>query len=873
MWWDSNLPALRCCADTTCSGLGDHTSMDLTQTWRQLFRQTAGNFRTPTDWIRYNSDDTRGDFSVLNELESCRQSDGLLHLKLVWPGLALPAGESVSPSQEWKQRTNPVSSDSGMVVGYSEVNVNFQPAGWHGLRYAASEGNALLQADRESQNGHSSIPWFAVGTSRSYKLDDGAETTSTTSLPGPRISTELNDSDPIAAGIMAHVVELFAVCPSADADERQYMTQCCSDSTLPGFARNETVSSDCPYYQVNYGDHECEPMSWSSAHRVCAAKGARLCTLEEIAHGCASGSDCAGDGELVWTSDDCDDVGAEFVCTADACQQQNIPCDAIDVYAEDIVKTVVSDEIANFTSLGWYNRRPAETPNTIGVPKSYEMCDRNGCRACTDEKCSGPSACRATAKSEKTCLDGLVPVDITGVDHPYTCCEQEVRVFEMGTGQGTTDHAPDECSAHADCASGHYCDSTAHCWECASLSTDWCDSFDGTASCCTPNMLAHCNVEEWPDLMELCGSTSDTMHALQSKYSLGYLYASDDWTPENISTPLILRIFGYHYWPYLWIIVSTWGLSYVILCRKAPEGACTPLPVYPYVGRRIGTGEHFRITGGFANERLESTPSRLVLRGNAAPCSCLPGRCGGFSLQEQHRTFPGALGDRGVTIETWQRYMDRLDRIQRQYGMICDFGSRLSLGGACCLHFPWYLTPACPMSWASNCYCCCGCCWRCCCCCECWQCCCCTCACCCPGTAGFLGIAWHIFSYLILPFIPWSSCDPFQVAMHKWLNDFNEELQPAGVRVKAFTFAQTNADGHRHVDDGTALGVLAFSLDDEEAMVLEMEPVLQVGHHPDQNCGMSVFSLRPGAEILTHGCTCVTAASCFPLLCHAGRAI
>jgi hypothetical protein len=76
--------------------------------------------------------------------------------------------------------------------------------------------------------------------------------------------------------------------------------------------------------------------------------------------------------------------------------------------------------------------------------------------------------------------------------------------------------------------------------------------------------------------------------------------------------------------------------------------------------------------------------------------------------------------------------------------------------------------------------------------------------------------------------------------MHKWLDDFNAELQPAGVRVKAFTFAQTAADGHRHADDGTALSVLTFSLDEEEALVLEMEPVLQAGHHPDQNCGESV---------------------------------
>lgn len=101
----------------------------------------------------------------------------------------------------------------------------------------------------------------------------------------------------------------------------------------------------------------------------------------------------------------------------------------------------------------------------------------------------------------------------------------------------------------------------------------------------------------------------------------------------------------------------------------------------------------------------------------------------------------------------------------------------------------------------------------------------------------------------MLPFIPWSKCDPFQVAMHKWLSDLNADL-PEEVRAKAFSFAQTAADGGRHGDDATALGVLVFALGEEEAQVLEMEPVLQAGHHPDQNC-----------------------ASCFPLMCHAGRAI
>ena len=130
-------------------------------------------------------------------------------------------------------------SDSGIVVGYSEVDVHFpfgapngegQPDGatadWHGLRYSANEGVSLLQADLDSAHRRSSIPWFAVGTSHAYKLD-GAEPTSRASLPGPRISAGLDVGPGVAAeGIMAQIVELFAVCPSVNADEQQHLTQC-----------------------------------------------------------------------------------------------------------------------------------------------------------------------------------------------------------------------------------------------------------------------------------------------------------------------------------------------------------------------------------------------------------------------------------------------------------------------------------------------------------------------------------------------------------------------------------------------------------------------------------------------------------------------
>ena len=239
------------------------------------------------------------------------------------------------------------------------------------------------------------------------------------------------------------------------------------------------------------------------------------------------------------------------------------------------------------------------------------------------------------------------------------------------------------------------------------MTTSWCDSIAGSEDCCQPEVLAHCPPADWPDLAERCGPCGDELHLVTSEYSLEYLYESDDWRPASQSSPLLLSMFGTSFL-WVWVIISTWGMSYVILCRRAPAKVCSPLPVYPYVGQHIGTGEHFRLLGGFDNHRLESTPDRLVVRGNAAPCSCLPGRCGGFWLAEQQQVLPEVLRQRGMTDEVWAAHMRSLGDIQRQHGRTCDVLSRLTAGGACCLHMPWYLSPVCNLAWASNCFSCCG---------------------------------------------------------------------------------------------------------------------------------------------------------------------
>ena len=731
------------------------------------------------------------------------------------------------------------------MLGYETVDAH-QPQGhtyaegsWHGLQYSAGAGESLLRGELDGEtytdtcdSGDGHIHCYpTVGSLRGYdRGGDDRGPPRNEGIPGP--------------GALVETVELHVVCPSAIVSEQLHKPRCCSDSAMPGFVRVPDVPRNCPFAQSSYDKHECEPMTWASAHRVCASQSARLCTLEEVAHGCAGTSGgCAEEGELVWTLNDCSEPRAEYMCDADACQEMNVPCDPEDLgrwNASTLVTTVVADEGVDFTTHGWYigdpgvsepssclesrdggqtfhldddccagpkdgsnsesigdcspgfvylsggatascgggggrATGPGKTPapqlvSTRCVPEedtdqdgTREICDVSGCRDCTDAKCSSEAGdCLTIGAEPKTCLDGFVPLDLDNeLFHTYTCCSTNYRAFTFGTGQGSQTTDPDQCSGHADCAVGQYCDRTTQCWECGSLNSAWCDSINGDEDCCQAELLAHCPLADWPDLAAMCRTCGDGVHAVTSKYALDYLYDTDDWRPEAQVSPLVLRIFGSSFL-WVWVIFSAWGMSYVILCRRAPAKVCNPLPIYPYVGQHIGTGEHFQLVGGFANHRLESTPDRLVVRGNAAPCSCLPGRCGGFWLEDQQQVLPEALRLRGVTDEVWVAQMRGLSDIQKKYGRTCDMLSRLTAGGACCLHMPWYLTGICPYAWASNCFACCGCCWRCCCCCECFECCCFTCECCCPGASGFLGAMWHAFVYAVSPWIPWSRCDPFQ---------------------------------------------------------------------------------------------------------------
>ena len=72
-------------------------------------------------------------------------------------------------------------------------------------------------------------------------------------------------------------------------------------------------------------------------------------------------------------------------------------------------------------------------------------------------------------------------------------------------------------------------------------------------------------------------------------------------------------------------------------------------------------------------------------------------------------------------------------------------------------------------------------------------------------------INFEISVFFPLCYLKTSKCDPFQIAMKNWLDEFNKMLKSKGVYAKAFTFKQMGSGG-RFGGEHT-LSILCFALD------------------------------------------------------------
>jgi hypothetical protein len=91
-----------------------------------------------------------------------------------------------------------------------------------------------------------------------------------------------------------------------DVTTSQRRVRCCADTALPSFTKATTI---CPWadsdFAGNSGYH-CEAGDYERAVQICAAHGARLCTLQEILGECTQGTGCGYDSKQVWTSTACE---------------------------------------------------------------------------------------------------------------------------------------------------------------------------------------------------------------------------------------------------------------------------------------------------------------------------------------------------------------------------------------------------------------------------------------------------------------------------------------------------------------------------------------------------------------------------------------
>jgi|UniRef100_A0A7S4G474 hypothetical protein len=72
-----------------CDGWNENDIQHACEGPRLIFHQTAGTYLSKDDWKRYG-DPEEDNFSILDELESLRGSDGKFLFKIVWPELPPP---------------------------------------------------------------------------------------------------------------------------------------------------------------------------------------------------------------------------------------------------------------------------------------------------------------------------------------------------------------------------------------------------------------------------------------------------------------------------------------------------------------------------------------------------------------------------------------------------------------------------------------------------------------------------------------------------------------------------------------------------------------------------------------------------------------
>jgi len=138
----------------------------------------GGFFSSQADAASKNPNNPHADlFSILDQLERYRGSDGNFRFKLCYPEITWGVGGS--KCNEWIQSSNPLTETT--ITGFKSISLAFTITSymkpWGGLGKSVSHYPYAAIDDSPSQSGW----WFAIGSTRAY-YNGG--------IPGPRYSSD-----------------------------------------------------------------------------------------------------------------------------------------------------------------------------------------------------------------------------------------------------------------------------------------------------------------------------------------------------------------------------------------------------------------------------------------------------------------------------------------------------------------------------------------------------------------------------------------------------------------------------------------------------------------------------------------------------------
>jgi hypothetical protein len=194
--------------------------------------------------------------------------------------------------------------------------------------------------------------------------------------------------------------------PDAELPSTKHEVRCCSDTKHKGYIKNAQCSvwgeSDIP---------TCiHAATWAQADAHCKKDGARLCTKDELANDCTSGSGCNHDVDMIWSSTPVTKCACE--CSA---KQHHVVCGATNVcknapkVAADTEKHEVrccSDKqhkgyIKNAQCSVWAESDIPTCIHAATWAQADAHCKKDGARLCTKDElandCTRGSGCNHDA--------------------------------------------------------------------------------------------------------------------------------------------------------------------------------------------------------------------------------------------------------------------------------------------------------------------------------------------------------------------------------------------------------------------------------------------------------------------------------------------